>query len=119
MARCRTASGLPVGMPSSWRVKALRSDGQVVPSSVAAALTLPSCLASWKARSASARSVRNRLGCQPSGRRSCPCPTPLRTRQRAGAVGADIEQSAATAPMRLRPAACAWAALPQHGAWAG
>jgi hypothetical protein len=53
-------------MPSSWRVKALRSDGQVVPSSVAAALMLPSCSASWKARSASAGSVRNRLGCQPA-----------------------------------------------------
>jgi hypothetical protein len=48
-------------------VKALRSDGQVVPSSAAAALTLPSRSASAKARSASARSVRNRLGCQPSG----------------------------------------------------
>jgi hypothetical protein len=31
MARCRTASGLRAGMPSPWRVKALRSDGQVVP----------------------------------------------------------------------------------------
>jgi hypothetical protein len=30
-ARCRTASGLRAGMPSPWRVKALRSDGQVVP----------------------------------------------------------------------------------------
>jgi hypothetical protein len=47
-------------------VNALRSDGQLVPSSVAA-LMLPSCSASWKARSASARSVRKRLGCQPSG----------------------------------------------------
>src|SRR5829696_8630361 len=65
-ARCRTASGLRVGMPRPWRVKALRSDGQVVPSSVAAALTLPSCSASWKARSASARSARKRLGCQPT-----------------------------------------------------
>jgi hypothetical protein len=32
-ARCRTASGLRAGMPRPWRVKALRSDGQVVPSS--------------------------------------------------------------------------------------
>ena len=31
-ARWRTASGLRAGMPSPWRVKALRSDGQVVPS---------------------------------------------------------------------------------------
>ena len=54
-----------MGMPRPWRPKALRSDGQVVPSWVAAALTLPSCSASWKARSASARSVRKRLGCQP------------------------------------------------------
>jgi hypothetical protein len=30
-------------------------------------LTLPSCSASWKARSASPRSARNRLGCQPTG----------------------------------------------------
>ena len=48
-------------------MNALRSDGQVVSSSFAAALTLPSCSASWKARSASARSARNRLGCQPTG----------------------------------------------------
>ena len=34
MARWRTASGLRAGMPRPWRVKALRSDGQVVPSSV-------------------------------------------------------------------------------------
>jgi hypothetical protein len=55
-------------MPRPWRVKALRSDGQVVPSSWAAALTVPNCSASWKARSASARSARNRLGCQPTRR---------------------------------------------------
>jgi hypothetical protein len=60
--------GLRAGMPSPWRVKALRSDGQVVPSSAAAALTLPSRSASWKARSASVRSERKRLGCQPSRR---------------------------------------------------
>jgi hypothetical protein len=54
-------------MPSPWRVKALRSDGQVVPSSAAAAFTEPSCSASWKARSASPRSVRKRLGGQPLG----------------------------------------------------
>jgi hypothetical protein len=36
MAHWRTASGLWAGMPSPWRVKALRSDGQLVPSSVAA-----------------------------------------------------------------------------------
>jgi hypothetical protein len=45
-ARCRTASGLRAGMPRPWRVKALRSDGQVVPSWLAAAFTLPSCSAS-------------------------------------------------------------------------
>jgi hypothetical protein len=55
-------------MPRPWRVKALRSDGQVVPSWVAAALTLPNRSASAKARSASARTVRKRLGYQPSGR---------------------------------------------------
>jgi len=37
-------------MPSPWRLNALRSDGQVVPSSCAAALMLPSRSASWKAR---------------------------------------------------------------------
>jgi hypothetical protein len=41
IARCRTASGLRAGIPRPWRVKALRSDGQVVPSSAAAALILP------------------------------------------------------------------------------
>jgi hypothetical protein len=46
-------------------VKALRSDGQVVPSSAAAALTLPSRSAKAKARSASPQSTRKRLGCQP------------------------------------------------------
>jgi hypothetical protein len=45
MASWRTASGLRAGMPRPWRVKALRSDGQVVPSWLAAALTLPSCSA--------------------------------------------------------------------------
>jgi hypothetical protein len=35
-----------VGMPRPWRVKAVRGDGQVVPSSAAATLTLPSCSAS-------------------------------------------------------------------------
>jgi hypothetical protein len=65
-ARWRMASGLGVGMPRPWRPKALRSDGQVVPSSAAAALTLPSCSARAKARSASARSVRNRLSCLPT-----------------------------------------------------
>jgi|SoiMethySBSTD1v2_1073268.scaffolds.fasta_scaffold174280_1 hypothetical protein len=47
---------------------ALRSYGQVVPgsSSAAAAFTEPSRSARAEARSASARSVRNRLGCQPT-----------------------------------------------------
>jgi hypothetical protein len=80
-ARWRTASGLRAGVPRPWRWKALRSDGQVIPSSWAAAFMLPSRLASAKARSASARLARNRLGCQPSGWRSCPRPTRLRTRQ--------------------------------------
>jgi hypothetical protein len=52
--------GLRAGMPRPWRAKALRSDGQVVPNSAAAALTLPSRSASWKARSASAG--RQRMG---------------------------------------------------------
>jgi hypothetical protein len=73
-ARWRTASGLRVGVPRPWRVKALRSDGQVVPSSAAAALTLPSCSARAKARSASPRSDRNRLGCQPTRCWACKAP---------------------------------------------
>ena len=40
-------------MPSPCRANALRSDGQVVPNSAAAALMLPSRWATWKARSAS------------------------------------------------------------------
>jgi hypothetical protein len=67
MARWRTAWGLRAGIPRPWRVKVLRSDGHVAPSSAAAALTLPSRSANAKARSASAQSVRNRLGCQPRG----------------------------------------------------
>jgi hypothetical protein len=51
-------------MPRPWRVKALRSDGQVMPNWVVAAYTLPSCSARAKARSASTRSVRKRLGYQ-------------------------------------------------------
>jgi hypothetical protein len=43
IVRWRTACGLRAGMPRPWRAKALRSDGQVVPSSAATALTLPSC----------------------------------------------------------------------------
>jgi hypothetical protein len=78
-ARWRTASRSRAGMPSPWRVKALRSDGQVVPNSAAAALTLPSRSASAKARSASARSARKRLGCQPSRRWGMRRPTGLRS----------------------------------------
>ena len=63
-------------MPRPWRVKALRSDGQVVPSSFAAALTLPRCSASWKARSASVRSARKRLGCQPTATPPAPAGPP-------------------------------------------
>jgi hypothetical protein len=46
----------------------LCSDGQVVPSSTAAAFTLPSCSASWEARSAS--TDRNRLAASPAARRT-------------------------------------------------
>ena len=60
MACWQTASGLPADIPRPCRWKALRRDGQVVPSWAAAALTLPSRSASAKARSAS-----KRLGCQP------------------------------------------------------
>jgi len=74
--------GLRAGMPRPGRVKVLRSDGQVVPSWLAAALMLPSCSASWKARSASARSVRNWLGCQPTRGLSSPSPSPARSPRR-------------------------------------
>jgi hypothetical protein len=85
-------------MPSPCRWKALRSDGQVVPSSAAAAFIEPSRSASRKARSASARSARNRLGCQPSGWRSCPVRL-LRSALSYERVlsEADVEQYAATA----------------------
>jgi hypothetical protein len=92
-------------MPRPWRVKALRSDGQVVPSSAAAALALPTCSASAKARSASARSAKKRVGWQPSGWRSS-----LRPRLRSALSyervlsEADVEQDAARAWMRLRSA---------------
>jgi hypothetical protein len=114
MARWRTASGLGVGMPRPWRPKALRSDGQVVPSSLAAAFTLPNRSASWKARSASARSERERLGCQPSGGDRA------RTLSAMSGVLSEavVEQGAATADGPASVAG-AWRALPQHGAWVG
>jgi hypothetical protein len=87
IARWRTASGLRAGIPRPWRVNALRSDGQVVPSSAAAALTLPSRSARAKACSASARSTRNRLGCQPSGWRSCRRPSSAAHPAMSGADG--------------------------------
>ena len=62
MARCRIASALRASMPSPWRVKALCSEGPVVPSWAAAALMLPSRSARAKARSASDQSIRKRLG---------------------------------------------------------
>jgi hypothetical protein len=66
-------------MPSPWRVKALRSDGQVVPSSVAVALMLPSRSASAKARLVSAPSARKRLGCQTSLAGTCEVPLGCRS----------------------------------------
>jgi hypothetical protein len=102
------ADGLGVACrhPSPWRMKALRSDGQVVPSSAAAAFTEPRLSASWKARSASPRSARKRLGCQPSGWRSCrrPYSAPHPGYERVLSE-ADVEQYAAIAWIRLRPAA--------------
>jgi integrase len=56
IARWRMASGLRAGMPRPWRVRALRSDGQVMPNSAAAALMLPSRSASAKACSGSPNS---------------------------------------------------------------
>jgi hypothetical protein len=47
-------------------VNAFRSDGQVMPSSAAAAFMLPTSSVGAKARSVSARSARKRLGCQPT-----------------------------------------------------
>jgi hypothetical protein len=97
--------GLRWGMPRPWRVNALRSDDRVVPSSAAAALTLPSCSASWKARSASARSTRNRLGCQPSGWRSCPRPDSAPHSTLSGCCRGRHRAVRPTTRMRLRPAA--------------
>jgi hypothetical protein len=61
------ADGLGVagGHAQAGAGEGLRSDGQVVPSSAAAVFTDPSRSASWKARSASARSARQRLDCSP------------------------------------------------------
>jgi hypothetical protein len=62
-------SSLPGPMISQggWTAKAWRSDGQVVPSSWAAALMLPSRSARAKAHSASARSARKRLAASQAG----------------------------------------------------
>jgi hypothetical protein len=97
--------GLQAGMPRPWRVKALRSDGQVVPSSVAAS-TLPSRSAKAKACSASAGSVRNRLDCQPRGWRSSPHPYSAPHSALGGYCRrSTVELYVTTARMRLRPAA--------------
>lgn len=56
MAHWRTASGLRRTCPDRGGER-LRSDGQVVPSSAAAALTLSGRSASWKTRWASAQSA--------------------------------------------------------------
>jgi hypothetical protein len=62
---CALADGLGVAGRHAKVVatEGFACDGQVVPSSATATLTLPSRSASWKACSASARSVRKRLGC--------------------------------------------------------
>jgi hypothetical protein len=52
MTPLAAASALRAGMPRPLRMSALRSDGRMVPALVAAALTVPSRSASWKARSA-------------------------------------------------------------------
>jgi hypothetical protein len=49
-------------------LNAFRSDGQVMPSSAAAAFMLPTSSVGAEARSVSARSARKRLGCQPRRR---------------------------------------------------
>ena len=119
LARWRIASGLRAGMPRPWRVNALRSEGQVVPSSWAAALMLPSCSASWKARSASARSARKRLGCQPSGWRSCPRPYSAPH----SAMSGCCRRPTSSSPPAVRGCGCgrqpARGRHSQHGAWAG
>ena len=71
MARWRIASVSRVGMPRSWRVKALRSDGQVVPSWVAAAYCSTSASDSTRSDGSAERSRgdghdRHPLGWQPS-----------------------------------------------------
>jgi hypothetical protein len=57
---------VPRGMPRSWQAKDLPRNGQVAPSSAAAAVTLPSRSPRARARLASVWSARNRLGRQPS-----------------------------------------------------
>jgi hypothetical protein len=78
------AGGLDGALPARLRVarrhaKAVPLEGLAQrrpggPSSAAAALTLPSRSASRKARSASPRSVRKRVGCQPTRCWACKAP---------------------------------------------
>ena len=79
------AMGMVAG-PGAPNPTPARTYPQVVLSSAAAALTLPNGSASAKARSASARSVRNRVGCQPT--RGWACKGPL-VGVGEGHVGAD------------------------------
>jgi hypothetical protein len=65
IARCRPASGFRAGVPRPQRVKVLRSDRQLFPSAARGRIEAAERSARAKACSASARSVRNRLGCQP------------------------------------------------------
>jgi hypothetical protein len=119
MAPCRTAWGLRVGMPSPWRVKALRSDGHVVSSSFAAALTLPSL-------SANARRARPRRGRPGSGWAASPVvtivPAPYSAPHSAMSECCRRRTSSSTPP----PRGCRCGRqpepedAPQHGgAWAG
>ena len=65
IARCRPASGFRAGVPRPQRVKVLRSDRQLFPSAAGGRIEAAERSARAKACSASARSVRKRLGCQP------------------------------------------------------
>ena len=92
---CRPA--ISTASPASWcswpasglrgHAKAVAGEGlaqrrPVVPSSAAAAVMLPSRSARARARSALARSVRKRLGCQPARGLSSPSPSPARSPRR-------------------------------------
>jgi hypothetical protein len=92
-------------MPRPWRVKALRSDGQVVLSSAAAALTPAQLLGQGVGAFGLGPVGEEAAGLPAQGWRSCPRPYSSALIYEWVLSEADVEQYAATARMRLRLAA--------------